>query len=567
MTTTTDESEDPQLAACDIGPRRMRESLAVLSLLHDFPALQRFAERWGQFHRYLTMIDFFVGDCIRSVKLDLVDDGSLTSETAMRAAAERLFRNTCKRISISKAVRMVDFIKFFTGASLRWEALAVFFLACGLCCSSLRSRDDPIFDSFGHRQQDKQALMERILQASRACVSYCEDAGELSDLGMWVLHENTIFISQVLGDNHYLVWRQCHDASAHIIERGLHMENRSVLRQQPFWLIEMRRRALACAFSTDKLLCTFVGRPPRLSQRYCLIHVPLDLELSELCLEGTKLQEALSNIDEDGWNRKYSKKAAYLRCFVLSSRLREEVLELSLGPPQDHLLEKAMDIIRRNRELLSSFPERIRYNTDMWNHADPARAFMAAQAYLDVLYNEFMLRRTLYRRLGESRSELLKLSHRILSVILQVSNIRGCHTSNADYIPWIMVLYGLPTAGVLSLELLQGRQVRSPSLPGEFSWTQVIPDLCVFISNLKWMHVPGDGNYKLSEQAHKSLQQILDKVLSDYIVSPVQHDPILTSPHQPTRGLEDPADGFSWYESTEFDIDFWINLPDNLQLS
>lgn len=188
---------------------------------------------------------------------------------------------------------------------------------------------------------------------------------------------------------------------------------------------------------------------------------------------------------------------------------------------------------------------------------------MAAQAFLDVLYNEFMLRRIVYRRLRENRSELLQLSHRMLATILEVSNIRGCHTSNADYIPWITVLYGLPTAGLLSLELLQEKKGYVAPVAG-FSWTQVIQAICVFVSNLKWMHVPGDGNYKLSEQAHSSLQRIVDKVLSDY-VSPIAHGAVLTSPQQ-TIGFDDLGDDFSWYDSTGFDP-FWIDLPDNLQLN
>lgn len=330
-----------RLTAFEIGPRRMEESLAVLTLLREFAALQPIAEKWRYFHRYLSMIDFFVEDCIKSIKIDLVEKSFLTSETKMKSAAEMLFQNTCKRFTVSNTTKMVDFIRSFTGQSLRWEALAVFFIACGICCTSLRSRDDPVFDAFGHRRQDKQALMDRLLKASSVCISFCEDAGELSDLGIWVHHENTIFHSQVLGDNHYLVWRRCHDTVTHIIAQGAHMENKNALQQLPFWLIEMRRRALACIFSGDKLLCTFVGHPPRLCQRYCVIHVPLDLELNELCLEGEDLKEALSYIRDDGWSSKNSIKSAYLRLFVLSSKLREEVLELCLGPPQGQLYDKA----------------------------------------------------------------------------------------------------------------------------------------------------------------------------------------------------------------------------------
>ena len=33
-------------------------------------------------------------------------------------------------------------------------------------------------------------------------------------------------------------------------------------------------------YAVDKLMATFVGRPPRISRRYCSVQVPLDLEIS-----------------------------------------------------------------------------------------------------------------------------------------------------------------------------------------------------------------------------------------------------------------------------------------------
>jgi chromatin structure-remodeling complex subunit RSC3/30 len=110
----------------------------------------------------------------------------------------------------------------------------------------------------------------------------------------------------------------------------------------------MRTRALGTSYSIDKVLCTFVGRPPRISKRFCHISAPLDLEFAELALEGAELERALANIGEDGWNRcaastksVVGRKSAYQRCFVLNALLREEVLELSLGPDSDDMLQKS----------------------------------------------------------------------------------------------------------------------------------------------------------------------------------------------------------------------------------
>ncbi len=339
LSPTSDDDTNSHLETAQIGSRRMAEALAILSLLCDFEPLQRFIERWSDFDHYTSMIDFFVRDCSESIYVDLVQSHALKSDSTLEAAAERIFRNTCRKVQVSKSSRLVDFAKLFTGKSLRWEALAVFFTACGLCCHSIRCTDS-IFDVFGHREQDKRNLKHRLLEASDTCVSFCEDGGFLSDLGMWSCYENMIYSTQVLGDTHHLVWTRLGTTIDHIIAQGLHLETKSIT-DLPFWLVEMHRRLLACTFSIDKLLCTFVGRPPRLSQRYCSVHIPLDLELQELTYEGEQLQNALSNIDESGWNRVHTNKIQFLRSFLLCSRIREEVLELCLGPPQSHMLEKS----------------------------------------------------------------------------------------------------------------------------------------------------------------------------------------------------------------------------------
>lgn len=561
---------NPQLETSQIGSRRMVEALALLMLLRDFGPLQRFIERWSNFDHYISMIDFFVEDCSKSINSDLVQCHALKSESALESAAERIFRNTCKKVQVSKTSRLVDFAKLFTGKSLRWEALAVFFTACGLCCHSMRCTDS-IFDVFGHREQDKRNLEHRLLEASNTCVSFCEDAGSLSDLGMWVHYENMVYSTQVLGDTHYLVWTRLGATIGHIITQGLHTESKSIS-DLPFWLVELHRRVLACTFSIDKLLCTFVGRPPRLSQRYCYIHIPLDLEPLELAYEGEQLKHALSNIDENGWNRMNSSKIQFLRSLLFCSQLREEVLEICLGPPQSNMLEKSRyvsrsvhflslieysrDLIRRNQELLDSLPAHMRYHSSMWETIESSNVFLTAHQYLDILYNEFMIRRLMCHLLQHDSSELLQLSHKIVSVVVEVSHIRGSHISNTSF-PWIMVFYGLPSAGLLSFELLRRKQ-SGASPVREISWSQAIQDLSVFIAGLKYVHVAGDGNYQLTQKAYKTLQQILERLLSGD-ESPLQENSLLP-PLGPLDIPDELMDGFAWLDNSGFDVDFWMNL-------
>ena len=466
-------------------PRRLKEAIAVLDLLADFPHLEKIVERWSIYDRSLSIIGHFAIPITSAIGRDLYEKEVWKSEESLIQAAEMLFTNTDLRGRVPKTCSFDDYFRYFTGSNIRWEALCVFFTACGLCCNCLRC-DEPYYDFVGQyvlsqfsphfhvslprhyclpslrtpahnhltlisysTEDDRQDFMYKLMQASNACISFCEDAGQLSDLALWALLENGIYNSQVLGDAHYLTWRKIGDVSTAIFAQGLHQESKDISKL-PFWVVEMRRRALGSAYSIDKLLCTFVGRPPRISQRYCSIQIPLDLEFTELALEGAELEAALATIGANGWNTNtlnMNRKSLYARCFVLCALLREEVLELSLGPPQDNMLEKATDIIARNQSLMEALPEYIRFRPGMWNR-DARVSFYSAQEYLDILYNEFMLRRAMVRQLRDDPSDLLNIAQKILSAVLEASTTRFARTTNAACVPWMAVLVSassLPT--------------------------------------------------------------------------------------------------------------------------
>lgn len=87
-------------------------------------------------------------------------------------------------------------------------------------------------------------------------------------------------------------------------------------------------------------MATFVGRPPRISRRYCSIQVPLDIEVSDLALNEDDLQAKVSQLDANGWFHDGTmRRSAYMRTFLITSRIREDILEISLGPDSEHTFE------------------------------------------------------------------------------------------------------------------------------------------------------------------------------------------------------------------------------------
>ena len=97
-----------------------------------------------------------------------------------------------------------------------------------------------------------------------------------------------------------LVWQRLGDLSTDILAMGIHRESRH-FEEVPFFLQECRRRVFASSYKTDKILCTYFGRPPRLAKQYTDMRPPLDISDHCLMLEGPALDIEVSSLDADGW--------------------------------------------------------------------------------------------------------------------------------------------------------------------------------------------------------------------------------------------------------------------------
>jgi chromatin structure-remodeling complex subunit RSC3/30 len=106
----------------------------------------------------------------------------------------------------------------------------------------------------------------------------------------------------------------------------------------PFWLLEGRKRVMGHAFSADKQMATFLGRPPRISWRFCNVSLPLDISFKDAIAEPSVREIALSRLNANGWNTIESDmQAVWLRVALLMGPVREKILELSLNQQADDL--------------------------------------------------------------------------------------------------------------------------------------------------------------------------------------------------------------------------------------
>lgn len=81
--------------------------------------------------------------------------------------------------------------------------------------------------------------------------------------------------------------------------------------------------------------------------------------------------------------------------------------------------------------------------------------------------------------------------------------------------------YGIPSAGVLCVELLYS--IRNPYATDttNMSRTDTIQSLVMFVALLAWVRV-GDGNYVLCQKLKNVIQKILDHVLEALVPLPLE---------------------------------------------
>jgi chromatin structure-remodeling complex subunit RSC3/30 len=517
------------------------------------------------------MTGFWVHDVLTAVRA-LCANQDLELDRSV--ILELLRKNTRATVGLPPYVRYSDFMTYFTGSRLRWETLGIFFNSCGLSLFALSSRA-PELKFVGSSERSKQELLYKLLEAADSCIAECHEANiSGSDLDYWLMVDNLILASQVLGDAHYTVWRKLGDIAGIIFARGLHDD--LVPPGTPIWLRELRNRGLAEAYSLDKVLSAFVGRPPRISKRYCDVKIPLDLDRSDLEMDEQALMKHCANLDPNGWRRgalvPHDSQSTGIRMLTMGQLVREDVLELCLGPYKGDLRETAELLSSKNRAVYASFPEWVQYKPGVSELNATPHPFLCLEKYLDNAYNEFvstslaiprtltniaqMLQRVLVRRLHDDPAILVQTAHDMLSTVILARNIRSINQADAG-VPWIVVLYGLPAAGVLAVELLHlnKKLVSHPRMK---------QNLCIFLSQLKGVHIPGEGNYALAYRCLDILQQVMDKVLAAEQAEPSAQPnmgAIGSSTDIETMGMGDPSIfDFSWFDQSHFDQTLWDGL-------
>lgn len=179
-------------------------------------------------------------------------------------------------------------------------------------------------------------------------------------------------------------------------------------------------------------------------------------------------------------------------------------------------------------------------------------------------HTEFLLKRALVNRGKAATKEMIPPARRLLSLLLNTVAKKDFFRDFQIDLVCLLAFHGLPSAGVLAIELLKQEQSRQYT-PDVLPRSETIQDLSVFISALAAVG-PGEGNHAICNQGRRALKRLLDKILSPDPM-PQKQPNAGTLEHidfgADMSGLCFPtgndAEFLQWLDDVEWDRGSWMN--------
>jgi len=434
------EEEDlPSLAP--LPAEKIDAGAEVLALLRDIPLYEKFTQRWFDLCDGIVVMQPAYRIWIDELWAEW---GGLLTEgkpDQLRSLSELVWRNTRRPMKVHGQMTAREWAKSASGRGLRWEIVGIILSMAGLIAINL-SNWDTIFDNIRDRYVDRATFAERMRKASEFCLCFCYESEVLNDIYVCFMYEDLVLVECLKGDAHYAAWQRTGEVCDAIVAMGLHQGNRMDA-ETPFWLAELRKKIFISAYGRDKVVATFLGRPPRLSYRYCKMEPPLDLADEHLFLEGSELDAVLATLDSNGWNTSGNlNRNTWLRVWFQHCRVREDILEIALGSEDEDVTFRSQQIRQRLDRLHASYPDFMRVTpeevlTKTDGHLGSGFGFARSEKnmrqvnaiftlciHTGIAHTEFLLLRAMINRGNADYKELIPISRRMLSLVLLAQSRR-----------------------------------------------------------------------------------------------------------------------------------------------
>ncbi|PNS19106.1 Chromatin structure-remodeling complex subunit rsc4 [Sphaceloma murrayae] len=561
------EDEEPERTSSPtpISPERIHKGAEVLFFLRNMNLYRTVLRRWFQGADGITVIKpmYFVWiDGIEEAFGELLTNHKTISD--LYPLSELIWRNTEKTVPADGNTTTRQWGLLHTGQNLRWDTIGAIFSGASIVALDL-SDWDPALREVPSVAKDRRDFTEKIKAAMEQTLEFCRECESITDLYLCVLFESVLVIESMKGDTHFQAWVRIGEVINTCIHLGLHQEKRQDERT-PFILNETRIRLFDMLYGHDKSLSTFLGRPPRLSHRYCVLQLPLDLSDEEMFMEGEELQAAINNLD-NGWNTQGRlHRSTWKRVWAAHAQLREDILEVALGTNVQDLPQRGDAIREKIRLVNENMPDFIK--TDVvqaiahchtQNHPliaswerdrIPLNILHLLSIKAGMLHTSLLLEKALINRLrSDDNRALLLHARQLLKHVLAGAGKRDFLRDFQLDLTYLIAFHGIPSAGVLAVEMLKQENTRQYT-PDILPRSETIQDLSVFISALAEVEPNMNGNYAICHKARKVLKKVLDKILSPS--QPIQLGP------SPEAAYEDPSLNFQFPAVSDAELLTWL---------
>jgi len=402
----------------------VRKGAAVLYHLQGLESpLQHFLEWMVESDGYLLfrpIYEIFIARTWRYLSSTLRE---VPHGERLRTLSRLVWRNTQKPINVSGETTFEQWAHQAAGENLRWETVGLLFSAVGL--NQYNQPGDPT------KQITNWELMLRLVDE---CIDNSRICGSCTDLFACLLYERSPMVETIRGDVSSEAWTRFSDVCNTALELGLHKE-KVVDAKTPFFLCELRIRVFEAIYVHDKYVSTYLGRPPRISYRHCIIQSPADLSDDEVCGSQATLTDAIAKLD-NGYARSGRLYRATMRRAQIAHFINlEEILEIVLGNPHSNIDSRVDEIRARVQQSGEEMPAFLRVDPDeLLDRLRTGVAFdipgrNAPWRPLDIYFvlanhcqrrhTDFLLERALVRRSKADPSKLIAAARSILNLTLK----------------------------------------------------------------------------------------------------------------------------------------------------
>ncbi|PYH71887.1 Zn(II)2Cys6 transcription factor [Aspergillus vadensis CBS 113365] len=482
-------------------------------------------------------------------------DGTHASATTI---SRRLFYNSRCPLHLNHDTTLDEYCANFCGPHARWETLGLFCTA--VCRASIDlTYAEPMYGS----EQQRRKIQKMTLSYSDQFLDLCLPLDCMNDLQLFLTYENFISHSQVDGDQSYLSWRKLGDVAAALFALGYHQQQTESFRAASAFLRDLRQAAFCRAYSADKNVSIFLGRPPRILRRFCHFYLPGDHDANSheasrspaVWLNTQKLDFAIDS-----------------RWAGLCAILKDDILDLFTEDNYDERARRAWLIEADIQAQWHAVPRSCRLECGLkaCDRRPVERDFMVNMK-LNYLHVQFLLRLALVRPMStEPDSDLLDISLKMLGLVVETILLKDQIVNSGTSLVWKVAYYGLSAAGMICLTLVK-RSFAIQSFTPSFS--KIFQELSILAAEIErgTLVYIDSPNYALLARATQTIKAILDRMMM-----PSSDNTMVASDNRiehPTASVQrETLDDGSWWlwDNTnlqEFELSFWHHLAGHPSLN